>query len=488
VGCYLGLDIGTTSTKAAAFDLEGRLLALRRAPYPTHSPRPGFREQDPEEVVGAALGGLAALLKEAKLPEPRALTLSTPMHSLLGVDAAGRPCMPLSIWADTRAAALARQLRARPLGLEIYRRGGTPIHSMAPLCRLMWWRREAPERYAAVHRWGSLKSFLVHRLFGRWMEDHSVASASALFDAQKLEWIPPALELAGLSPENLPEPAPAETVLGGLPEAAARRYGLPQGLPVVLGGSDGCLANLGARALEPTEAVLSIGTSAALRFTTPQPLPHPAGRLFNYRLTEGFFVCGGASNNGGNLLDWWAKTSARKKSRALHEIFQASEGAEGLLFLPYLFGERAPLWDETASAAFLGLRPHHDAALQGRAVLEGQLFNLRLILEDIRGLGVRFERVLANGGFTQAPQWVQLAADVLGLPVLVAEGGAETALGAALLARKALDETAELRSLRFARRVHATFHPRPQSKALYAERFQAFREAVLRHYSSGDSG
>jgi len=425
---YIGIDIGTTSTKAVALSREGRQLALARACYPTLSPQPGYQEQDPDVLVGAVLEALEKLGGQLK-ERPAAMGLSCAMHSLIAVDEAGLPLTNALLWSDRRSEAQARRLLGTEEGRALYRACGTPIHPMSPLCKLRWLQEQAPALARRAARYLSIKDYLLHQLCGEYRADISLASATGLMDIQALKWHAPALAWAGIREEQLPQLAlPTHTL-------RLKHQKLPaifRGAPLALGASDGCLANLGALALGPEEMALTIGTSGALRISSPSPVVDEEKQVFNYRLDEELFVCGGAVNNGGIAYEWLSELLGRER---LSEEAAAAlpAGAEGLLFLPYLLGERAPIWDATASGAFLGLQRSHGPAHLYRAVLEGVAFSLYHI-----GAGMPAARqLIANGGFTRSRLWVQVIADVFGLPVAVDEQEEASARGAAFVAMKA---------------------------------------------------
>jgi gluconokinase len=433
----IGLDIGTTNAKAIAVSAEGRLLAAESASYPTVSPQPGYAEQAPEVVVAACLEVLKkAARREGKLA---GIAFSAAMHGVLPVDGEGRPLSRCIIWADNRSSGYASQLKSSPVGASIYRHTGTPLHSMSPLCKIAWLRDHEPELFRRAHKFVSIKEYLIFRLTGEWAIDYSLASATGLFDHAGLHWHAEALDFAGLRPERLSTPVSPYSVFPKWQPGVAESLGIAPGTPLVIGASDGSLANLGEMATAPGETVITIGTSAALRVSQKDALPDRQGRIFNYLLTEGWYVSGGASNNGGGAWQWVCDDFLKIPLAEAARLAQsAGPGAGGLLFLPWLQGERAPIWNESARGVFLGISGQHRQAHFCRAVLEGVVFNLYQIGEIVNELGAGIQRIYANGGFTKMPAWVQIMADVFGVEVEVREGGDSAAFGAVLLGIKAL--------------------------------------------------
>ncbi len=466
---FLGIDIGTTSTKALAVSEEGQNIALARASYPTLSPQPGFQEQDPEKLEEAVIHVLKQVAEETG-KTPKAIGFSCAMHSLIAVDEAGRLLTKAILWSDSRSQKQARALRETELGRELYRRCGTPIHPMSPLCKLRWLREEEAELFKKAARFLSIKDYLLYRLCGEYAADYSLASATGLMDIGQLEWYGPALDYAGIGKERLPKLVSPTYAMELQSDALPRDWG---GVLLVPGASDGCLANLGALALGPEELVLTIGTSGAVRTTRSSPRIDEELQLFNYRLDESLFVCGGPTNNGGITYEWLSELLGEER---LSEADAAAlpAGAQGVLFLPYLLGERAPIWDASATGAFLGLQRRHGPAHLYRATLEGVAFSLFHIAA---GLASEAKTIVANGGFTQSALWVQIIADVFGLPVHIDEQEEATARGAAYMAMKgagAIKDYAELEGQKGERRL---FEPDMENHRVYQKVFEAFRAA-----------
>jgi gluconokinase len=467
----VGIDLGTTSTKVIAYDTSARQLASASAGYPLDEPHPGWAEQDPARILDAVLGSVRSVVSAVDAPVA-ALSFSSAMHTLIGLDAAGAPLTRSLSWADSRASAQADRLRAAPGGLALHRRTGTPVHPMAPLPKLVWFREERPELFARVARWAGIKDYVLSRLCGTLVIDESVASGTGLLDLGTLSWDEEALELAGIGPERLPELVPVTTVLSGLSAEVADRVGLPPGTPVVVGAGDGPLANLGLGAVHPGVAACSIGTSAALRVTVERPAVDPNGGVFCYALTEHRWVVGGAINNGGIVLEWAGPALApdlgdHPAEPLLDLAARVPAGSGGLVMLPYLLGERAPHWSDVPLGAYVGLTREHRREHLIRAAIEGVCLQLALVLESMRAAGNEVREVRATGGFARSPLWRQILADALGLDVRFPAEYEGSALGAALLGMHAvglvdsLDVAADLVQIEY------TVRPDPSAAAVY---------------------
>jgi len=467
-----GLDIGTSSVKALALGTGGELLGVRQQAYPSQTDASGRHEQDPELISGATLTVLRALLDGLPEHRPVAVTFSAAMHGLIAVDRDHRPLTPHITWADTRAAAEASAFKATPEARRLYQITGTPIHPMSPFCKLLWLQKTEPALFDRASQFVSIKEYVWFKLFGRYEVDYSIASATGLFDTQNRRWSADAGYAAGINEYQLSAPVPVTHSRKGA-------AGFPPDLPFVIGAGDGCLANLGSGVVSPGEAAVTIGTSGAVRVVTPDWRPDPEERLFQYYLYEGAYVRGGATNNGGNLLDWFMQiggdvpsgtaaagtTGAAAKHAALQAAF-ALPGSEGLLFLPYLYGERAPIWDADARGAFVGLRSYHGKPHLLRAITEG----IGLALYDsfrILDTEAPIDTVYASGGFTQNPEWVQQLADTFGKTVRLTDDGDASATGAALIGFLTQGALGNLSDARRYIRAGATFTPRPDKYAAY---------------------
>ena len=439
VPVVLGLDVGTTSAKAVAYDAAGRDLGDGEAGYPLLEPEHGHAEQDPERVADAALAALRDAARAAREggAEVAGVSVSTAMHGLVGLDGDGRPVTRLITWADTRASREAERLRAEHGAL--HGRTGTPLHPMAPLPKLMWLRVHAPRAFGAAQRWGGVKELVLERLTGAWAVDRSCASGTGLLDLGRLDWDAEALELAGVSASQLAALVSTTDVFE-LRAEAAERAGLSPGVPVVAGGGDGPLANLGVGAVAPGVAACSIGTSGALRLMVERPFVDPHGRIFCYALVPGRWVVGGAVNNGGVVLQWAGEALAPEldAERLLELAADVPAGSEGLVMLPYLLSERAPHWSPLPRGAYVGLTRHHGRAHLVRAALEGVCQQLALVLASMRDAGSEVREIRATGGFARSELWRRILAGALGMPVGFPHGHEGSAFGAALVGMEAL--------------------------------------------------
>jgi gluconokinase len=440
--CTIGLDIGTTTVKALAFDQSGQRIAVSSAEVITLL-QDENAEQDPDHVYSLCVAVLAQTTTSAigsgYLIDR--IGISAAMHSILAISEDDTPLTNAMLWMDGRAHAEAEELWSTGLGRVLYERTGTPVHSMSPLVKLLWLRRRRPEIWRRSARFVSLKEWIWHRWFGAWQVDTSIASSTGLYRLQTGTWDDEALKLLDLTPARLSTLVPTTFTAEGLDEPALVSAGLTATTPFTIGASDGVLANLGMRAIDPGALVLTIGTSCAIRRGSPIPYTNPNTRTFCSVLAPERFIIGGASNSGGVVLDWLknllcsqAGTGREPEELWLDLLGKASRSSsEGLVCLPYVAGERAPLWDALASGLFFGLRLHHGPEHLVRAAVEGLLFNACWLAEDLRSRTPPPEYLMTTGGVL-SPGWIQqLASNIFGLPVFPGSRSDASARGAALL-------------------------------------------------------
>ncbi|MDC8785414.1 gluconokinase [Roseateles koreensis] len=448
----LGVDIGTTSTKAVLFTPQGRVVAHHSVGYPLLRPTPDAAEQDPAQIFQAVVGAIRVCLAAQAGAGQRLLgvAFSAAMHSVIAMGPDNTPLTGSITWADNRAAGWAERIQRDWGGLAIYRRTGTPTHPMSPLAKMVWLRHEQPALFTQTARFIGIKEYVFFRLFGRYWVDHSIASATGLFNLFQLDWDDEALALAGVRRDQLSELVPTTHIVQGLAGDIAQQLGLRADTPFVIGANDGVLSNLGVDAIAPGDVAVTIGTSGAMRTVIHEPRTDPGGRTFCYALTEQHWAVGGPVNNGGVVFRWVRDELAGAESaqarvqnldpydELTRMAAQVPPGAEGLLFHPYLAGERAPLWNADLRASFFGLGLRHRKAHMIRAALEGVIFNLHGILPTLETLVGTDTRIKATGGFARSPLWRQMMADVFNREVVVPESFESSCLGAAVLGLYAL--------------------------------------------------
>src|SRR5699024_1309041 len=353
----IGIDVGTTATKAVLYDEDTTIIGHFIKNYPIYRDSQGMAEQDPEEIFQAVETVIRAAIHRADLKTGRLLgvAFSTANQSLLLLDEHYHPLTRIITWADTRARQDAVKLKKTPEGKQLYQKTGTPIHPMTPLAKLIWIRRKRPELFRQTHHVADIKSYIFWRLFKKFKVDLSVASCTGLLDIHTGKWDQAALQLAGIDEKQLPllaEPTSQETVMV---ESERQKMDVPHSTPFVYGAFDGALSNIGVGAIKPNQIAITIGTSAAVRVITDRPVIDPEERLFCYMVDKKHWIVGGPLNNGGDVFQWAVhhlidqgaleNEQVDRYTLANRIIEGTPTGSHGLLFHPYLGGERAPIWD-----------------------------------------------------------------------------------------------------------------------------------------------
>lgn len=437
-GCTIGLDIGTTSVKAVALDSAGHEAgrATRRLAMLTSSP--GMAQQDPYEVYRAVtdvMQDVAHRVTTGGLHIER-VGFSAAMHSLIPISMDATPLMPALTWMDIRAGDDANRLWASAAGRELYRRTGTPVHAMSPLVKLGWLQRTAPETMRQARRFVSLKEWIWFQWFGTWTIDQSMASATGLYDLETGHWNEQACALVGIDTASLSNIVPTSFVTTGIKDSQLQSYYGPH-VVFNIGGSDGVLANYGLGVVDNSQMVMTIGTSLAIRTGSNQIFTDESIRPFCYVLDDTHYIVGGPSNSGGIVLDWLyhhvlESSRSGQQCKTLDELCAQAGDIEidDLVCLPYIAGERAPLWDENATGAFIGLRVHHRDVHLVRAAIEGIIYNAHAVASSLfEKLGEPFTLVVSGHLFDFV--WVrQLIADVFRIPVRFEPDGDASIRGA----------------------------------------------------------
>jgi xylulokinase len=488
----LSHDLGTTGDKATLFRSDGTLLASALAAYPTRYPRPGWAEQDAREYWTAFCRSTRDLLAAAGC-SPREIgvvSFSGQMMAALPVDGRGDPLRPSIIWADQRATAEAEELARRVPPDRIYALTGHRVSASYSAAKIMWIHANEPDVYRRAAKFLHAKDFVVCRLTGTMCTDYSDASGMNLLDIGALGWSEEMLAAAEISPTLLPDLFESTAVVGKVTAEAAAASGLAEGIPVAIGGGDGACATCGAGVVSEGEAYLCLGTSAWMATASRTPLFDPGQRTFTFcHFTRGlFFPCGSMQAAGGSLA-WFmnafpaagnaeSSDGVDRYEAANHEAAAIPAGCEGLLFLPYLMGERSPWWNSRARGSFVGLSMLHGRPHLLRAVMEGVALNMRVIADAFREQGREWGEIRMLGGAARSATWRQIFADVLETPVATLNFMEEaTSLGAAIAGGVGVGMFADIvDAARIVRTVDRTV-PDPARFPVYRRIYPAFTAA-----------
>jgi gluconokinase len=487
---YLGVDIGTTSLKAVAFSSNGDVLSKHSISYEMRHPQPHWSEQDPNEILKAVINGINIILQSLAPAQPVVISFSAMMHTLIVVDKAGEPLTNCWIWADNRAGEQAELLRGTEKGKKFYHATGVPIHAMSPLCKLLWLKEHDAETFRNAHKFISIKEFIFFKLFGEYVVDTAIASASGLLNLQQLSWDDDILDHIGVPREKLSTVVSVKEIFWYCPDKHPRLLNLPAKTPFVTGGSDGATANLGAGVTGKHSMVVTIGTSCAARLTTQAPETDKLMRTFCYHSKDNYYIVGGASNNGAVVLEWLKDTllqSGESYQQLFNRVKDIPAGCDDLLFLPYILGERAPIWNAYAKGIFFGVTINHTKGHMIRSAMEGiiySLYSIGSILMQKREV----TEIHATGGFARNPLWVQMLADIFNTRVIFSDAVESSAWGAVILGMEALQV-----EYSFKKKVLSVHEPDASRHSIYMKQFEKFeriyellkdefkKEAVLLH-------
>jgi gluconokinase len=417
----VSVDIGTTRCKAMLYRIGGAVVQTTDREYRTHHPRPGYVEQDPEEVLKAAVRTVADLVEKTGIPPGSVATLSFAgiWQSILPVDRQGRALAPSLTWADCRALRQSERLRRELSAEEVLERTGCTIHPMYFLPRLLWYRENAPELFEKTDRFVSIKEYVLHKLFGTFKADRSIASGTGIWSMRTMDWDEQLLQAVGCSPRMFPPVFEPTESAGGLVPGYAAAMGLRSGTPGILGAADGALSHLGSCGLRADRMSITVGTGSGLRRRKEEPTVLKGSELWCYYMVDGSWLLGGIVQAAGNVVKWFADNflaEETSESQALEKLNRFAEaiapGSEGLLFLPLLAGERSPHYRPEARGLVYGLTFSHTKRHLIRAVLEGISYRLYSVYALLAS-GENPE-IVVTGGILNSPVWLQITADFFG--------------------------------------------------------------------------
>jgi len=486
----LGVDLGAGSLKASVIDGAGRLLGEAAEPIATAIPHPGWSEQDPESWYRAFCKAAPAALAAAGL-EPRRLAglgFSAGAHIPVLLDAENRVVRPAILWNDQRSIEEARELR-ESAGDLIVRTSLNRANPTWSLAMLKWLKRHEPDAMRRVRRLCIAKDYLRFRVTGDWHSDFSDAIGALMGDVRTRGWSAELCRLIDWPVETLPPLLEPAAIAGGVSAATARATGLPEGLPVVTGSNDTTVELFGVGAIRPGEGAIKLATAAVVYLATQGPAVHPPVSCYPH-IMPGMFYCATGTNSCASAHRWLrdefflpaVKAAGGDGSRAFAEMDRAAgaipPGSDGLVFHPYLQGERGPHWDPHLRASFIGLTMRHGRDHFVRALYEGIAFSVRDLLQAAKREGLSFSSFRLIGGGARSALWRQIIADVLGLAVEQPENG-DASFGAALVAGVGTGlfpsfAAAVERSVRILGRAE----PDPARHRFYGELFEIYEAAT----------
>lgn len=444
----LAHDLGTSGNKATLFSEDGRLIKSEVFSYDAHYFNDTWVEQNADDWWNAVCRTSSSLIQSTGVDpgEIGAISFSGQMMGCLCVDRNGTPLRPSIIWADQRAQKQVAQIEEHISQQDFYHIVGHRNTASYGIQKLMWVRDNEPEIYEQTYKTLNAKDYIVFKLTGKFYTEPSDANSVACFDLKTFQWSEEILKITGIDPDKLPQIKPSTFVAGGVTKEAARATGLAEGTPVVMGGGDGVVANIGCGSISPGKTYCCMGTSAWITTTAEKPIFDAQMRTVTWaHVIPGMYAPNGTMQYAGGAYNWLKNSVCSMESYKAKEegtspytymneqIEKSTVGANGLIFLPYLLGERAPRWNPDAKGAWIGIKPETTRGDLLRSVLEGVTMNLSICLDILR-TQMDIKEITVVGGGAKGAVWRQIMADIynarIKVPSLLEEG---SSMGAAVI-------------------------------------------------------
>lgn len=489
----MGIDVGTTGTRAVIVRSDGKVIAAATAEHePMRMPKPGWAEQEPEDWWRAAIEAVRAALHKAELQgaEITAVGLSGQMHGVALLDAAGRPLRPALIWCDQRSQQQCDWITAKVGARRLIDLVSNPALTGFSAPKMLWVREHEPEIFDRAAHFLLPKDYVRLKLTGEFATDVSDASGTLLFDVARRRWSQEMLDALQIDRSMLPRPYESPEITGQISSSTALLTGLRSGTPVAAGAGDQAASAIGNGIVSPGIASATLGTSGVIFAYTAEPNLDPRGRIHTFcHAVPGQWHVMGVTQGAGLSLRWFKDQFGESESwyarqvgidpyeAILREAEPVAPGSDGLLFLPYLMGERTPHLDPDARGAWFGLTAGHRRGHLVRAILEGVAFSLRDSLEIFRELGIPVKQIRSSGGGSRSALWLQIQADIFGEEVVTLRESEGSAYGAALLAAVGSGAYSSVpEAVHAAIEVTRRIKPDRKSAQIYQQYYQAYRD------------
>lgn len=434
---FIGIDVSTTASKALVVDMQGQVIASQSYPHALSTPRPLWSEQDPEEWWRATSAALRDVMKQVAPEDIAAIGLTGQMHGLTSLDKDGKPLRPAILWNDQRSGAQCEAITEKVGAHKLWNLIGSRLLAGFTAPKIMWLRENEPEVYKQIAHVLLPKDYVRYRLSGAYVADVADGSGFGLMAIAKRTWSDEMLAAFDIPRAWLPELCESPEVCAYVSEAAAAETGLRVGTPIVGGAGDQPAAGVGSGIVEQNQVSLTIGTSGVAFASSDTYNPQPEGLLHHFcaAVPNTWFYMGVMLSAAGGLRWLHDELTPKMSYDELNQhVERVPRGSLGLIFAPYLTGERNPHPDPLARGAFVGLTLRHGVAHMARAVMEGVAFGMRDNLELLRGQGVQPTEAVIGGGAANSPVWRQLTADIMGIPLYTVNTHEGAAFGAAILA------------------------------------------------------
>lgn len=486
----LGIDIGTSACKAALFDRKGQVLAAANGEYPVYYPEEGWAEQNPEEWWSAVCEAVRQVIRKAGIqPEEIAgVGIDGQSWSAIAIDKGGKVLTNTPIWMDTRAQSICDRLNEEIGEDEIFRIAGNSLQPSYTTAKILWYKENLPEVYSKIYKILQSNSYIAFKLTGQISQDLSQGYGLHCFDMSTGQWDEEMCRKMGIPRDFLPEIVPSDRIIGTVTKKAAEESGLAEGTPVAAGGLDAACGTLGAGVIHSGETQEQGGQAGGMSICIEKYQADPR-LILGFHVIPGKWLLQGGTTGGGGVMRWFEKEFAdyerlMREQTGISSLDQLNEiaekvkpGCDGLVFLPYMAGERSPIWNPYAKGVFYGLDFSKTKGHMVRACMEGVAFSLRHNLETAEEAGAKAEILRAMGGSANSLLWTQIKSDVTGKTMAVPASDTATTLGAALLAgvgtgfykdyEEAVAETVK---------VTRKHQPDPEKKAVYDKNYETYLE------------
>lgn len=446
---FMGIDIGTSSIRAVLFDTEGSQKSICSIETSIISTLEGWSEIEPDSILSSVIKAVQGCMEKSGINKNHlaGIGMSCQMHSIMAVDSHGDPLTKVIIWADNRARKESEFINDNFIVSDLYNKTGCRVqHPMYPLSKLLWLKNNNKDVFHKAHKFLTAKEYIILKLYGEFVVDYTLAASQGFFNIHTQKWDKDILsDILGLKEDKLSEVVECTYRLRGLKTEYAAVLGIDPETPVIIGTGDGIAANIGCGVYDNTVLSSTIGTSGAIRTAVAKPLLDPNQQTWCYSFTKEMWVAGGAINNGGIVLKWLKEefrglfeSEATVYSESIYKLFdryagEIKPGSDGLIFLPYLTGERSPDWNSEARGLMYGLGLSHGRKHIIRAAMEGIMYRIFSVYEVLSKLQNSAEQIRATGGYTKSPLWLQMQADIFNKDILVSGVSETSALGVAYL-------------------------------------------------------
>lgn len=443
----LGIDIGTSACKVALFQKNGAVVGSASSDYPVYYPHQGWAEQNPDEWWNAVCCAVKKVIISTNIDpkDVKGIGIDGQSWSAIAIDKHGSVLTNTPIWMDTRAKVICDRLNVEIGADEIFELSGNPLQPSYATAKILWYKEQLPEVYEQIDKILQSNSFIAYRLTGVISQDICQSYGFHCFNMRTGQWDDAMCEKMGISRKMLPEIVPCHQVIGMVTKEAAEATGLTEGIPVVAGGLDAACGTLGAGVIHPGETQEQGGQAGGMSICMDTYTADPR-LILSYHVVPGQWLLQGGTTGGGGVMRWierefgdYERSVAEEKGISSLNQFnalaeQVKPGCEGVVFLPYMSGERSPIWDPDAKGVFYGLDFSKTKGHMIRAAMEGVAFSLKHNLDIAENLGAEVKELLAMGGSANSLLWTQIKSDITGKPIAVPSSDTATTLGAAILA------------------------------------------------------